>query len=80
VRKIDAVKIAVARRLAKSGEGRRIRIHAGLSIGEVAEVCHVSHVSVGRWERGIRRPTGSAAIRYAELMTALDGSVDRAIR
>jgi transcriptional regulator with XRE-family HTH domain len=57
-----------ARRLAESGMARSIRLAADLSIEEVAGASDAGISSVSRWERGLRRPHGAAAIRWARVM------------
>jgi DNA-binding transcriptional regulator YiaG len=66
----DAVTLAEARRLATGG-GRLIREGADLSLGDVARACGVHASTIMRWERGDVRPTGEAALRYAELLRDL---------
>ncbi len=65
-------RMAHARRLANSGAGRRIRLQAGLSLPEVARTVGVSHVTIGRWERGLRVPRHAAALRWVGLLAALE--------
>lgn len=66
------MRLAAARRLASTGEALRIREAAGLTRAEVARVVGVDRATVSRWEDGSRRPTGDAALRFAELLGALD--------
>ncbi|HEX2575708.1 MAG TPA: helix-turn-helix transcriptional regulator [Aquihabitans sp.] len=63
--------------MAASGEGQAIRQAAGLSLGEFGRGAGLSHVTVLRYERGERRPTGDSALRYAELLDRL-AAVSRA--
>jgi DNA-binding transcriptional regulator YiaG len=67
----DAVRLSEARRLAETGEARQIRLKSRLSTVHVARVCGVTHPTILRWERGQRRPSGDAALRYFDLLTAL---------
>jgi transcriptional regulator with XRE-family HTH domain len=60
-----------------SGEAKRLREAAGLSIGEVARACGVDQSTVWRWERGSRKPRGARALRYAELIDSLRLSAER---
>lgn len=60
-----------------SGEARRLREAAHLSIGEVARACGVDQSTVWRWERGNRSPRGASALRYADLIDSLRQSVER---
>jgi DNA-binding transcriptional regulator YiaG len=63
--------LARVRAEAASGEAERLRKAAQLSIGEVAAACEVDQSTVWRWEKGIRRPRGCAALAYGELIHAL---------
>ena len=67
----DAVTLATARSLVRSGVARQIRVAAGLSQAEVAAAIGGSVAAVSRWEAGQRVPHGPAAIRYGELLQAL---------
>jgi len=66
-----------ARTLLASGEARRIREAAGLSLENVAMEIGVSASAVYRWERGDRVPRGRAAGEYAELLLRLRDIVER---
>jgi DNA-binding transcriptional regulator YiaG len=61
----EALLLVWLRRLVKSGEARRIREEAGLSLGEAAAAASVSVAGLWRWEAGERVPTGDPALRYA---------------
>lgn len=65
------LRLAGVRAAAASGEARRLREAARLSIGEVAKACGVDQSTVWRWERGTRRPRGESALRYADLIDSL---------
>ncbi|WP_442814924.1 helix-turn-helix domain-containing protein [Streptomyces sp. NBC_01775] len=54
-----------------SGEARRLREAANLSIGEVAKACDVDQSTVWRWERGTRTPRGEPAVAYARFIQSL---------
>lgn len=64
---VDAATIAVARVAVASGEGRRIREAAGISLGEfVTQMPEpVSVATLSRWERGLRVPKGRNVESYA---------------
>jgi DNA-binding transcriptional regulator YiaG len=66
------VVLASARWAGRSGEGRRIRTAAGLSIGEVARRVGVDESTVSRWERGLCWPSGPRANAYIRLLAAVD--------
>ena len=63
--------LAKVRRLTGSGVARVIRESAGVSLTEVAQGAEVDRSTVWRWERGQRRPTGEAAIRYLRVLEEL---------
>jgi DNA-binding transcriptional regulator YiaG len=59
------------RRLMKSGEARRIREKAGLSVRAAAGAANISVAGLWRWEAGERIPTGDSALRYAGFLGLL---------
>jgi DNA-binding transcriptional regulator YiaG len=65
------LRLVRVRAAASSGEARRLREAAQLSIGEVASVCGVDQSTVWRWERGARSPRGPAALKYGDLIDSL---------
>ena len=67
----DLLALTDGRKLAASGEGRRIRESAGASQSELGAVVGVTNVAISKWEAGTRRPAGAAAIRYARALRAL---------
>lgn len=50
---------------------KSIRLEAGLSQSEVAEVCGVDRATISRWESGERVPHGVPRGRYAQLLRRL---------
>jgi DNA-binding transcriptional regulator YiaG len=72
VRLDEVTSIAEARELLESGRAVEIRKAARLSQGEVAAFCRVDPAAVSRWESRNRSPRGEAAIRFAQLMRALE--------
>lgn len=67
----QVLRIVELRTAVSTGEARRLRVAAQLSIGEVARSCGVDQSTVWRWEKGVRRPRGSGALEYAELIAEL---------
>lgn len=67
----NVIHLARARELARSGEGKRIRESARLTVGDIGRACGVDQSTIYRWEHGLRAPRGPAAVRYAELLTLL---------
>jgi DNA-binding transcriptional regulator YiaG len=61
-----------ARDMMESGEARRLRQRAGLSLRQAASLVGVTHMAIKRWETRERlRPRGSAGIRYACFLARL---------
>jgi transcriptional regulator with XRE-family HTH domain len=71
MRKDELVRLTRVRGLAADGTARKLRLEAGLSLGEVAEHVGVGIPTVSRWEQGERRPRGRFALRYGALLEAL---------
>jgi transcriptional regulator with XRE-family HTH domain len=67
----DAVEIARARELVRSGRARVIRERAGLSLSEMARSTGDNVSTIARWEAGERSPRGEVAKRYARLLREL---------
>jgi DNA-binding transcriptional regulator YiaG len=67
----DALEIARARDLIRTGRAEAIRINAGLVRSDIARTLKVSPSTVGRWEKGARVPRGEMAKRYAKLLRDL---------
>jgi DNA-binding transcriptional regulator YiaG len=70
-RSMDALQLARARSLSRTGAGRRVREAAGLTRAEVGRSIGASGAAVSRWEDGTRVPTGTPAIRYLRLIERL---------
>ena len=66
-----------ASRLPAPRQRRGIRDSAGVTQRELAAVLGVSVMTLNRWERGLVRPRGSNAARYAELLDQLDRAARR---
>ncbi len=63
---MDNLELLIEGRAAvRSGRGRELRLLAGLSQAELAELVGVTPAAISRWEAGDRRPTGDRAIAYA---------------
>ena len=65
------VRVTSARRLAKNGIARRVRLDAGASLSEVARAVEVSKATIHKWETGQRSPTGVNGVRYFMILSAL---------
>ena len=63
--------VARARRMAREGEGLRVRLDLGLSLADVASLVGVSLSTLSRWERHQRIPRGAQAIRYQAVVQDL---------
>src|SRR5260370_39623003 len=67
----EARAIATARVAARTGFGRAVRDASGLTQIELARLCGVSQPTCSRWESGLGKPRGEAAVRDAAVRTAL---------
>jgi hypothetical protein len=70
----DLVRLARARDLAASGRAAQLQERAQLSDRLVGDATRVSHVTVGRWRRGERRPSGPGALRWLRLFERLEAA------
>lgn len=70
-RETELARLVEVRRLTESGEARRRRMAAGLSLSEVAEPSDVDTSTIWRWEMRKRRPRGQAALRYLSVLALL---------
>lgn len=61
-------RIALVRRMARTGEARAIRRAADLPTRTIAVLVGVSRQTVVRWEAGTRAPSGPRALAYMELL------------
>lgn len=61
---LDIADLAAARFLATSGEGRRIRLAARITVRELARQIGVSKLTVRRWESGAMVPRADHAVAY----------------
>jgi transcriptional regulator with XRE-family HTH domain len=68
----EVQKLTWVRRACRDGEARRRRQSSGLSLTEVGDALGASPGTVQQWESGIRRPRTAAALRYADLLLALE--------
>lgn len=67
----SVVGLSRVRELVRSGEARRIRIDARLSLGEIAASVGITAACISRWESLDRTPRGEAALRYLDLLERL---------
>lgn len=66
---MDVIRLAEVRLRAR--EARAIRLAAGLTVGDMARALGVTPGAVSRWERGLARPRGDAALRWHAVLSAL---------
>ncbi len=64
----EVVSRAHALEFLRSGEARRVRTNAGLSLADVADALHTTAGAVSRWETGVRVPSGRSALAYKRLL------------
>jgi len=70
--------LAEVREAARTGEARRVRQRARISLSEVAAVCDVDQSTVARWETDQRSPRGAAGLKYARFISKLRDAVSEA--
>lgn len=70
--KSDLLLLAKGRRWCADGTARQLRERHRLSLVEVAAVAGTTDATVSRWESGLRRPRGNAALRYVKLLESLE--------
>lgn len=63
-----------AHKKARSGDAKKIRQQAGLTMAQVAAVVGVGESTVSRWEGGSRKPRGEHALKWAALLNELEQS------
>ena len=67
----STAEVARVRSLFASGDARRLRESASLSLEDVARAVGVNRSSIYRWESGETRPSRDEAIRAGALFAAL---------
>lgn len=75
--RVDALALSArGRQLLATGEGRRIRRAAGLSLAEVAEAVGITRQTLATWEDGTRSARDAAAVgRYARALGAVADAI-----
>jgi DNA-binding transcriptional regulator YiaG len=63
--------LARATTLSTSGEGRKIREASGVSLPPLALAIGASVPTLSRWERGLSKPRGDAAVRWVKALEDL---------
>jgi transcriptional regulator with XRE-family HTH domain len=70
----DLTRISKVRRLCRTGEARRRRLAAELTLREVAAACGTNQTTIWRWESGtagLSSRTTEAALAYGALLDRL---------
>lgn len=67
----ELVRIADVRRMCVSGEAKRIREAARVSLREMGSAIGVDHKAVAQWETGSARPDAGNALAFAGALSAL---------
>jgi transcriptional regulator with XRE-family HTH domain len=75
----DLEALLSARNAAADGTGRRLREAAGLTQGELAGLIGMDQSQLSRWEAGLRRPRGPAAIRWARALRVLEQQTEEVV-
>lgn len=68
----QVVLLYAAERYATTGDGRRIREAADVSMADVARAINAPESTISRWETSKHLPRGEAAMRWAELLGRLE--------
>lgn len=71
----DFLFLAEARLLCESGEAKVRRLAARLSQQHMADRCETTRMSVSRWERKLRRPSGRQGAEFGRALIALEGVI-----
>lgn len=71
-------RLAEVRQLISSGEARRLREQAGMSLSETAMACGVDTSTVWLWETRRRRPRAAGALRYLEVLRRFEALTEAA--
>ncbi len=68
---MDVETIANAKRLPPPAARRALRVAAGLTLQDVADVVGVTRQAVAKWETGDRNPSGRVRSAYAQALADL---------
>jgi transcriptional regulator with XRE-family HTH domain len=63
--------VRLVRQLPPPEDARAVRIKARVSLRRLAQEQRVHECTIHRWESGSHRPRAQVAIRYAEILAAL---------
>lgn len=55
-----------------SGEGRKRRVAAQLTMREVASALGIDVAALHRWETGVTSPRGESALQWLELLESVE--------
>jgi DNA-binding transcriptional regulator YiaG len=67
----DLVRIAWARNLCRTGDGKAIRLKNALSLQEMADTVGVAPATLRAWEEDHALPRGQHALRWLAVLEAL---------
>jgi DNA-binding transcriptional regulator YiaG len=62
---------AAARKWLAAVNPGAVRVHAGLTLTDLAAALQVTKMTVQRWETGARRPSGEHAVSYCRVIRGL---------
>ena len=68
----NTLELIRVRRLITSGEARKRRKEAGISLSEMASGVEVDPSTIWRWETSRRRPHGPPALRYLKVLDQIE--------
>lgn len=72
---MEIQEIARTKRLPPPAIRRALRVAAGLTLQDVADVVGVTRQAVAKWETGERNPAGGARTAYAQALSDLRRAV-----
>lgn len=67
----EVVLVATVRHMLQTGEARRIREAAGLSLQDAGQAAGVDQRAIHKWETGSSRPQAATAVLYGRFLTEL---------
>jgi transcriptional regulator with XRE-family HTH domain len=75
----DLLNIVFARTWLKSGDARKAREEAGISLRTMAKLAGAAPISLSRWERGLASPRDAAALTYVPILMAVLDALEDAL-
>jgi transcriptional regulator with XRE-family HTH domain len=64
--------LAEAVRISRDGSAKALRLALGIAAAAIGMPCGVTPSAISRWENGLRRPRGEAAVAWVRLLRRLE--------